>query len=365
MTTNDLRVGLIGANASYGWGKAAHVPAIVAAPGVTLHAVASRSRDGAEAAARAFGAKFAFDDADDLLASPDVDLVAVAVRAPAHRDLVLAAIDAGKPVYCEWPLGLDLGQAREMAAAAALAGVLTSIGLQGRHSPWLIHLRDTIADGAIGRVLSARMVADDDLPYAAFAQSNVYMLKRDGGANALAVHAGHFLDCVAFVLGEFAAVSGMAATTRRTVTIKETGEQVRLEAPDQVVASMITVDGAVVGAQIVGGSSPGPSMTLLVYGTKGVLRATSAGYMHWRPVEIAIARTGSDVFEPVAMPAALFTLPRGIGDGPEHNLAYAYAAFAKAIRSGTRFRPDFVDAAIRHETVDAITVVPPAGGGES
>lgn len=136
----DWRIGLVGANAAYGWGKVAHVPAIVAARGVTLHAVASRSRVEAENAAQAFGAHFAFDNPEELAACPEVDVVAVAVRAPAHRDIVLAALRQGKPVYCEWPLGVNLNEIEEMAAAAQAAAVPTAIGLQGRQ--WLHRLAD-------------------------------------------------------------------------------------------------------------------------------------------------------------------------------------------------------------------------------
>lgn len=354
--TDGLRVGLIGANAAYGWGKAAHVPAIAAARGVTLHAVASRSRSSAEEAARAFGAKLAFEDPESLAASPEVDLVAVAVRAPAHREAVLAALRHRKPVYCEWPLGVNLVEAEEMASAASAAGVATAIGLQGHHSPWLAHLRDTISGGAIGRVMSANLLADDDMPYDAWARSNAYMLESESGASALTIQGGHFLDSLAFAVGEFASVRGIAAQTRRSVMVKETGESLPLNVPDQLALAIRTEGGAVVGVQIVGGRTPGPAMTLLVQGTEGLLRATSTGYMHWRALDIAVARGKSDTFEPVPAPASLFSLPQVASPGPEHTLAYAYTAFAEAIGNNRRFRPDFADAVTRHRTIDAVSV---------
>lgn len=352
--TQDLRVGLVGANAAYGWGKAAHVPAIAAARGVTLHAVASRSRADAEEAAKAFGAELAFASPEELIASSEVDLVAVAVRAPAHRDIVLKALQHGKPVYCEWPLGVNLAEAEELATAAA--GIPTAVGLQGRHSPWLMHLRDTITSGAIGRVMAANLIADDDMSYDAWTHSNAYMLKGESGANSLSIHGGHFLDSLAFAVGEFSFVSGLAATTRPFVTVKETGENLPLEVPDQVAVAMRTEDGAVVGAQLFGGKTPGPAMTLLVQGTQGMLRATSAGYMHWRAVDVAVAPNGSDSFMPVPVPESLFTLPRVASPGPEHTLAYAYSAFAHAIRNHLPFRPDFGDAVKRHRVVEAVVV---------
>jgi predicted dehydrogenase len=336
------------------WGKAAHVPAIAAAAGVTLHAVASRSQSAADDAAQAFGATLAFADPEELARSPDVDLVAVAVRAPGHRDIVLAALRAGKPVYCEWPLGVNLSEAVEMSAAAQ--GIPTAIGLQGRHSPWLIYLRELIEKGAIGRVVAANLIADDDLPYEAWSSSNVYMLKAENGANALAIHAGHFLDYLAFAVGEFAFVSGIAAMTRASVTIKETGEIAALSAPDQIALAMHTEGGAVVGAQIIGGRTPGDGMTLVVRGTEGTLRATSPGYMHWRTVNIAIAKKGSDTYVPMPTPDRLFSLRRMDTPGPEYILAYAYSAFAQAITNKTPFSPDFSHAVVRHRMIEAVKV---------
>jgi predicted dehydrogenase len=70
-----------------------------------------------------------------MVSQPDIDVVAVTVKVPHHRELVSAALAAGKAVYCEWPLGRDLDDARPMAALAAEQGVRTAVGLQARQAP--------------------------------------------------------------------------------------------------------------------------------------------------------------------------------------------------------------------------------------
>ena len=65
---------------------------------------------------------------DDL-----IDLIAIAVKVPAHRELVLAALDAGKAVCCEAPLGRSVAETEEMASA--VGALHTAIGLQGRLNP--------------------------------------------------------------------------------------------------------------------------------------------------------------------------------------------------------------------------------------
>src|SRR4030088_2737317 len=100
-----IRVGIVGATVTVGgsgWGAHAHVPALHALPEYELKAVCTAHPDTAHASAAAFGAELAFDNVDDMLAHPDVDLVVVCVRVPLHTDLVLKALNVGKAVFCEW-----------------------------------------------------------------------------------------------------------------------------------------------------------------------------------------------------------------------------------------------------------------------
>ena len=67
-----------------------------------------------------------------MLASPDIDLVVVCVRVPGHHALVMQALEAGKHVLCEWPLGANLAEAREMATLAQNSSLRTAVGLQAQ-----------------------------------------------------------------------------------------------------------------------------------------------------------------------------------------------------------------------------------------
>src|SRR3546814_8255308 len=70
--------------------------------------------ESAKATAARYGVAHAFDDPRQLAEHPDVDVVSVCVRVPAHRELVMLALEAGKHVYCEWPLGRDTDEAAEL-----------------------------------------------------------------------------------------------------------------------------------------------------------------------------------------------------------------------------------------------------------
>ena len=102
---DKIRLGLIGASVSGTWSSRSHLPAVRASAEVELTAVCTTRADSAEAARQAYGARLAFDDYRKMVASPEIDAVAVVVRVPSHYAPTKAALDAGKHVYCEWPLG--------------------------------------------------------------------------------------------------------------------------------------------------------------------------------------------------------------------------------------------------------------------
>ena len=99
-------------------------------------------------------ARLAFDDYEKMLAHPDIDAVAVVLRVPSHYEPTMAALNAGKHVYTEWPLGQDTSQAREMAELAQAKGVVNMVGLQARANPAMLHMKDLIEEGYVGDVMS-------------------------------------------------------------------------------------------------------------------------------------------------------------------------------------------------------------------
>ena len=141
-----IRLGLIGASVRGTWSSRSHLPAAKASGDIELTAVCTTRADSAEAARQAYGARLAFDDWHKLVASPEVDAVAVVVRVPSHYEPTKAALEAGKHVYCEWPLGRDTAEAVRMLEAAERKGVCHAVGLQGQASPAINYLRDLVAD---------------------------------------------------------------------------------------------------------------------------------------------------------------------------------------------------------------------------
>lgn len=351
----QIRVGLIGANAGHGWAGIAHIPAIRAVETLKLTAVATRSQASADAAAEAFGVERAFGDAYAMILDPDVDLVSVVVKVPGHYDLVMAAIAAGKAVYCEWPLGVEVAQAEAMANAARAAGVRTAIGLQGRSSPWLLHLKRLVADHYVGQVLSTTLLASDMFSTGDVALANAYMLDVSNGTNPLTVHGGHLLDGLANILGEFAGLAAVMTTSRPEVTVRETGERVRSTSPDQIVVAGLLASGAAASVHIRAGRPLDQALLWEIQGDRGFLRLRTAdSFIHWRRLRIEGSQGDTPLETLDPPPVDSFTAAQGDADGPSWTLARHYASFAESILSDRQTVAGFDEAVNRHRLIERI-----------
>ena len=356
MRESKLGVGIIGVSPVWGWAATAHIPALRALPNYEIRALSAHSAESARAAGEMFGVRAAFSDHRHLVAQPDIDVVAVTVKAPGHRELVSAALAAGKAVYCEWPLGRDLDDARAMAALAAQQGVHTIVGLQARQAPAIEFVQKLLSDGYVGEVLSTTMIGLA-VPGDVLVQPNAYMLDKANGANLLTIAGGHSLDTLSYVLGEFADLSALAELRRPIITIKETGERITKTAADQIALIGTLTSGATASIHIREAVAGGTGFLWEINGTDGTLRITAdAALPEIYPLTVAGAR-GREEPAKLSVPAALtqkWPALASLEGAPAFNVGRAYAAFADDIVNGTHSVPDFADAVRRHEVITAI-----------
>ncbi len=356
MPESTLGVGIIGVSPVRGWAATAHIPALRALPNYEIRALGAHSAESARAAGEAFGVSAVFSDHEQLVTQEDIDVVVVTVKAPLHRELVSAALAAGKAVYCEWPLGRDLEDAQAMGALAAEQGVHTVVGLQARQVPAIEFIQELIGDGYVGEVLSTTMVGlsvAGDL----VGQPNAYMLDETNGANVLTIAAGHSLDLLNHVLGEFAHLSAVSELRRPLITIEETGEQIVKTAPDQIAVIGTLTSGATASVHVREAVAGGTGFLWEINGTDGTLRITAdEAQPQIFPLTVAGAHGRNEPAE-LAVPAALtqkWPALTSLEGAPAYNVGRAYAAFAADIANGTHTVPDFADAVRRHEVIAAI-----------
>src|SRR2546423_1037328 len=268
-----LGVGILGVSPVRGWAATAHIPALRALPNYEIRALSAHNAESARAAGEVFGVSTVFSDHEQMVTQPDIDLVAVTVKVPHHRELVSAALAAGKAVYCEWPLGRDLDDARAMAELAAEQGVRTVVGLQARQAPAIERVQELLSDGYVGEVLSTSMVGLSVLGDVVV-QPNAYMLDKTNGANVLTIAVGHSLDILNYVLGEFIDLSAVSALRRPLMKIDETGEQIVKTAPDQIAVIGTLTSGAATSIHVREGVDGGTGFLWEINGTDRTLQIT-------------------------------------------------------------------------------------------
>ena len=228
-----IRLGFVGANVNSTWASQSHFPALLASPDVEFTAVCTTRPESAEEARQAFGAKIAFHDFRAMAASPEIDAVAVVVRVPSHYEATKAAIEAGKHVFTEWPLGRDTAEAEELAALARSKGVQTAVGLQSRASPALLFVKEQIEAGYVGEVLSCSVTTMRD---GALERPSSRTWQRDAslGAHTLSIANGHVIDALRFVAGNFTRVACMVSTQAKQWYETDTRQFVEVTSPDNV-----------------------------------------------------------------------------------------------------------------------------------
>jgi len=350
---NKIRLGFVGANVSSTWSSQSHFPALLASPDVKLTAVCTSRPESAEEARQAFGAKLAFHDFRTMVLSPEIDAVAVVVRVPSHYEPTKAAIEAGKHVYTEWPLGRTTAEAEELATLARAKGVQTVVGLQSRVSPALLYIKELIDTGYVGEVLSCQVTTMRDGALERPSSRN-WNLDASQGANTLTIANGHVIDALRMVLGNFTRVACMVTTQVQQIYETDTQQLVDVTSPDNVRVSGQLERGAAASVHV--GSVPwaGSGFRMEIYGREGTLVTTgSVSSQRGEMLRVQGAK-GSHELKDLTIPERFVYVPDDFPRGDPFNVGQMYALFAEAIRTGQSRLPTFDTAVDLHRFLDTI-----------
>lgn len=357
-----IGIGLIGS----GFMGRSHAIAFRAVSGIfgldavpVLELLADLDQPTAELAARSLGFARATGDWQALIADPAVDLVDITTPNMLHKPMALAAIAAGKPVYCEKPLAATAADAAEMAEAAERAGVQTFVGFNYLKNPLLAFAREVIAGGEIGEVVSFRGLHAEDY-MADPAAPWTWRLDPAGGHGAVADIGSHILSVARYLAGDITEVCGQIATVVAERPVAAGAAEKRPVLVDDQARALLTFASGATGSIEASWVAAGRKMTLAfeVTGTKGTI-----AFDQERMNEIQLYTLGQ---------------PRGregfktILSGPDHphyrpfvpaaghHLGFndmktiEVRAILDALSGGPAFMPDFREAARIQATVDAI-----------
>ncbi len=291
-----LRIGLIGT----GFMGKTHVFGFASAQKVfdlpyriELHTVADVTQDAAERAAADFGFGHATADWRTLVADPEIDLIDITAPNALHKEMALAAIAAGKHVYCEKPLAPLAADAREMAQAAKARGVVTQVGFNYLCNPMLRLARQMIAAGELGEIRGYRGLHAED--YMADATGPFTFRHDPAGGGALADIGSHALATAEFLLGPITDVMGDCITMIAERPDGKGGGTRKVEVDDVGRAFLRFANGAqgsIEGNWIATGRKMQHDFE--IYGTKGALAFTQERFneLHFYSTADASGRRG-------------------------------------------------------------------------
>lgn len=171
-----------------------------------------RDEEGVRAAAERFGWEGYVTSWKELISRDDIDMVDITTPSNAHMDIAIAAAEAGKHVFCEKPLALNLSDARKMLKAVESAGVKHMVGFNYRCAPAVRLAKKLIDEGKLGRIFHFRgfylqdWIIDPEFPL-------VWRLQKEvAGSGSLGDLGAHLIDIARYLVGEFDEVMGVNET---------------------------------------------------------------------------------------------------------------------------------------------------------
>lgn len=326
----------------------------------------------AERAARTFGFRRSTGDWRALVADPAVDIVAVTTPNFLHRDMVMAAIRAGKHVYCEKPLALDAAGAGVMTRAAEAAGVKTLVGYNYLHNPALRLAHDMIRSGEIGEVIHFRGAHFEDYLASPKTPFSWRSSRAKAGAGVVADLGSHVISLARRLVGEIDAVqASLRIVVKERPLPGQPDRLVPVEVDDQAQMLLRFSDGptgTIEASAVAAGRKM--SLTFEITGSRGTLV-----FDQERMNELRLFQFGADgsrdgfktiLTGPLHPPYDRFCPAPGHGLGFNDLKVIEVAHLIDGVAGGVRLDPDFrsawqiaevVDAAIRSDAARAWTSV--------
>lgn len=353
MTTDKINIGIIGANPNVGWAGRAHFPALLNLPEFNIAALCTSRPESAKSAAEYYGVPNHFHDFHEMVQQPDLDVISVSVRVTLHHEMVLAALSAGKHVFCEWPLGRNLPEAEEIASAARGRNLHTMVGLQAQGDPVLLRLKQLLQEGYVGQVLSCNMTL--------FTEGRIHLESADiweaeyaNGASALTIGGGHTLDALAFCVADFDEISAQVTTELKHRYVSDTQTYVPVTSPDHILIGGKLTNGAAVSATVAYVPWHTSGWRMEVYGSEGTLVSTSDSYPQIVKPRLFGARKDDNGLKELPIPENLVWIPSEVPQGPGYNVAQIFRKMGEGIRSDKPAQPDFQRALQIHRLIATI-----------
>ncbi|MCW6510441.1 Gfo/Idh/MocA family protein [Lichenifustis flavocetrariae] len=317
---------------------------------VDLAVLADVTAPAAARAAQALGFRRSTGDWRDLLDDPEIQIIDITTPNTLHREMALAAIAAGKHVYCEKPLAPTSADAWEMTKAAEAAGLMTQVGFNYLKNPMLGLAKRLIADGEIGEIRTFRgihaedFMADARVPWA-------WRLDPSGGGGALADIGSHILATARYLVGPVIELMADIATPIAARPVSQGATETRAVEVDDVARLFLRFENGATGSLEANWIATGRKMQhdFEVYGSKGAIVFTQERFNELG-VYFTDDKTGLRGFRtifagPEHEPYGAFCVASGHQIGFNDLKAIEVRDFLVAVAGGEKLGPDFAEGA--------------------
>jgi predicted dehydrogenase len=349
---DKLRVGIVGTG---GIARGQHIPGYLRRSDAEITMFCDVNEAALKSMGDAYGVRNLTTDFRELVTSDIVDAVSVCTSNDMHYPVTMAAIEAGKHVLCEKPLGVNYGQTREMYEAAKAKGIVAGVGFVHRCTPSSRLAQRIISSGGLGEIYHVIAIYSSG----GGPGSNFPLVwrrqKEYAGAGVSWDLGAHMVDMTRWWLGqEITAVSARLETFVKEARLLS-GEGMGKVTTDDASSFLADFEGGAIGTFINTNhfTARGFDQRIEVYGSKGAIR-----YDQDRPYELQ-AVVGDDMMRLFAVrgierpePYPWVPVPMELRDKwPKHTLTPDFVA---AIRGESDFLPTFYDGMRVQEVLDAL-----------
>jgi predicted dehydrogenase len=362
---NTLEIGLIGTGfmgQTHAFGYTMAAKAFDLPLRLNLNTVADVTAEAAERAASRYGFDKSVTDWRQIISDPAIDVVSITAPNALHKEMALAAIAAGKHVYCEKPLAPRANDALQMAQAAERAGVKTQVGFNYLCSPIIKLARDMIDAGELGEVRSYRGIHAED--YMVDAEAPWTFRHDPEGGGALADLGSHALATAEFLLGSISRVFGDCVTV---IDERPDGNGSRAVEVDDIGRAFLRFASGASGSIEASWVATGRKMqhAFEVYGSKGAIMCDleRMNELHFFDAETPASRSGFSriLAAPEHPPYDKFCIAPGHQLGFNDLKAIEVAGFALAIANDDKEPFGFYEGLRIQTLIEAIQASADAG----
>lgn len=285
---------------------------------------------------------------EDAIADPSIDVIDICCSNNMHKEIAVKAAAAGKSIFCEKPIAMDIKEAKEMIEAADINGVATRINFMYRKYPSLVYIKQLIENGDLGELRHLRIMFEQDV----FCDSSVpyswRMKKATSGGGAIVTMGSHIIDLARFLMGDIQSVMGHTTTHVKERPLPDHSGMGVVDVDDMTM-SLVNYKNGATGEIFVSWMTHGRKhhLEFQLTGSKGTIIFNSE-----RLNEIQFCEGESEHlkrgFKTILIGSEHpygqeFSLKTGMGIGAKESFVLQISDFIKDILNGTHNGPEFMD----------------------